>query len=324
MPLSFFISYAREDSLLVRELAEHLKARGASVRLDVEELRSGDDILSRLSAAVLEADFFVPIISDAWHKSNWCDHELGLAMAAQLRRDGQVRVLPWRLGDAEIPISMRGTHCPTIEPAELASVARAIVDDAVGHRGGGLDRPVTTAVARRFMEATLALDGPPPSPARVAAGSGNSPSQVEFMKARDAMRAAVEEDEGLTLRRLRHRVPGEYLLLKLGDQNRERLIRATDNGFPIEVLAVIARWWQLETYLRLLVYIQLRALLGPDWESPLQLAPAGSDEDASEMTYMASADDSYPLAHVDTARLIQLIDEYWEQCRHGIGLPRMV
>jgi hypothetical protein len=128
-------------------------------------------------------------------------------------------------------------------------------------------------------------------------------------------------DEDLRLARLRHSSPGEYLLIQLGDENTNRLVRATDNGAPVDVLGVTARWWQLETYLRLLVYIQLRGRFGAEWLPPLTNQPVKRVERAKTTRYMASADDTYPLAHVDVGGLFELILERWEECSHGIGLP---
>lgn len=37
------------------------------------------------------------------------------------------------------------------------------------------------------------------------------------------------------------------------------LVRAVTAGVPAEALGFFARWWQLENWLRLLVYLELRA-----------------------------------------------------------------
>lgn len=131
-------------------------------------------------------------------------------------------------------------------------------------------------------------------------------------------------DNETALHQLRAKSPGEYLLKRLGESNQDRLIAAMDNGVPIEALVVAARWWQLETYLRLLVYIQLRALLGPDWQTPLKQRTLNRAAAASDLAYMASADDDYLLAHTDVSVLFELITTYWKQCQHGIGLPEAV
>jgi hypothetical protein len=136
--------------------------------------------------------------------------------------------------------------------------------------------------------------------------------------------AEIDPDESMALARLRHEAPGEYLLHQLGDVNRDRLIRATDNGVPMESLGVTARWWQFEAYLRLLVYVQLRAQFGPDWLAPLTPEPIKRAKRAELTKYMASADDAYPLAHVDVGQLFPIIIEHWDACSHGIGLPQKV
>jgi hypothetical protein len=127
----------------------------------------------------------------------------------------------------------------------------------------------------------------------------------------------------LELARLRRTSPGEYLLQQLGERNRDRLVASVDNGVPVESLVVTARWWQLETYLRLFIYIQLRAQYGDGWSSALgDPRPEKRANAATARRYMASPDDSYLIAHLDVSTLFALIESHWEQCEHGVGLPK--
>lgn len=130
-----------------------------------------------------------------------------------------------------------------------------------------------------------------------------------------------ENDDGLRLARLRHHAPGDYLLEILGEQTIDRLVAALDKGVPATSLGAMARWWQLESYLRQLVYIQLKALHGADWEAPLKQQPRYYQQTATASGYMASADDGHLLSHLGVSRLFDLIEDHWEQCEHGIGLP---
>jgi len=43
---------------------------------------------------------------------------------------------------------------------------------------------------------------------------------------------------------------------------------ATAGGMPGQSLALYARWWQLETWLHDLAYVELRALRGIAWRTP--------------------------------------------------------
>lgn len=90
-----------------------------------------------------------------------------------------------------------------------------------------------------------------------------------------------------------------------------RLDRITGSGVPGQALAFFGRWWQLETWLREMVYVELRAMYGPGWTKHLQgQAPrrAAGDEVNS---YMASADAGELLAYTDVSALFELIEAQW-------------
>jgi len=71
---------------------------------------------------------------------------------------------------------------------------------------------------------------------------------------------------------------------------------------------VYARWWSLETWLRELVHLELRAAFGTEWLAQLAntaLSRAAADE---INRYMASPDSVNALAYLDVADLFALID----------------
>jgi hypothetical protein len=123
--------------------------------------------------------------------------------------------------------------------------------------------------------------------------------------------------------RMRYKAPGEYLAAELGEDDVERIVTALDNHVPKRSLAIMARWWQLETYLRTLAYIQLHGLFGSSMGSEFQKAKSRLDR-ANEHRYMASADDGYLPSQFDVGALLDLIDLHWDQCQFGIGLPKAV
>ena len=136
----------------------------------------------------------------------------------------------------------------------------------------------------------------------------------------------VEHEEHSELERLaklRYSSPAEYLGEKLGEHSVERIVSSIDNGVPGTSFAVMARWWQLETYLRDLVYVTLKGQFGPKWSSELVKAEKRAEQ-AAGLRYMSSPDDNYLLAHVDVSVLFRIIDEHWDNCSSGIGLPKTV
>lgn len=83
------------------------------------------------------------------------------------------------------------------------------------------------------------------------------------------------------------------------------------SGVPPEALAFYGRWWQLETWLREAIYVELRSKYGRTWTEHLRgRAPTravGDDANA----YMASADAGELLAYADVADLFGLIEDQW-------------
>lgn len=80
---------------------------------------------------------------------------------------------------------------------------------------------------------------------------------------------------------------------------------------PPDALAFYGRWWQLETWLRELVYVELRAKYGVTWTRHLKgRAPARAAGDTAN-AYMASADTGELLAYADIGDLFALVEDQW-------------
>ena len=81
---------------------------------------------------------------------------------------------------------------------------------------------------------------------------------------------------------------------------------------PELAVASYARWWQLETYFREVIYTEMRANYGSAWTDYL---PGGVPDRAERDTinfYMASADAEDVLAYADTSVLFRLIEKHWD------------
>jgi hypothetical protein len=75
--------------------------------------------------------------------------------------------------------------------------------------------------------------------------------------------------------------------------------------------ALYARWWQIETWIRELIYVELRALRGKDWDSIVQDARKRLQRDAA-FTHMSGPDNDNPLAYLDYSQLLTIIAEHWD------------
>ena len=104
------------------------------------------------------------------------------------------------------------------------------------------------------------------------------------------------------------------------DSASDRALRAATVGagvLPARSVALYARWWQLETWLRELIYVELRALYGSSWGDAVKVATGRQTQDAA-FTHMASADSNNPLAYLDYSQLLQVIAAHWDQFGYAL------
>ncbi|HEY0167543.1 MAG TPA: hypothetical protein VGB75_10925 [Jatrophihabitans sp.] len=98
----------------------------------------------------------------------------------------------------------------------------------------------------------------------------------------------------------------------------EDALRAVVPRFmPPTSAALYARWWQLETWLRELCYVELRALHGVNWQSVVKNRPERQAKDAA-FTHMSGPDNDNPLAYLDYSQLLDLIDRHWDQFSYAL------
>ncbi|KOV27075.1 hypothetical protein ADK90_02930 [Streptomyces sp. XY413] len=80
---------------------------------------------------------------------------------------------------------------------------------------------------------------------------------------------------------------------------------------PEETLALYSRWWQLETYLRSLIYVELRSVHGVDWTNHIGQGATTRREKDESRSYMATADWEDPLSYLDVGKLFPLLESNW-------------
>lgn len=80
---------------------------------------------------------------------------------------------------------------------------------------------------------------------------------------------------------------------------------------PARALALYARWWQLENWLRSLAYVELRSRDGLTWSDSLGFQAYNRQEKDKQYAYMASPDWRDPFTYLDASRLLELIENNW-------------
>lgn len=97
-----FISHSSQDRDFVHTLVSNLKNLGLSIWVDYAELQVGDSIVTGISNALREADYFMVILSRASIKSRWMTAELNFALMEELSGRG-IAILPVLIEDCELP-----------------------------------------------------------------------------------------------------------------------------------------------------------------------------------------------------------------------------
>src|SRR5688500_10730065 len=98
----------------------------------------------------------------------------------------------------------------------------------------------------------------------------------------------------------------------LSEEIRSAITAAWRQHVPPLATALYGRWWQLETWLRSLVYVELKAALGPMWADELPPHSAKRQDLDEEIRYMATADSQARLAYTDMSGLVTIVERHWD------------
>jgi hypothetical protein len=92
---------------------------------------------------------------------------------------------------------------------------------------------------------------------------------------------------------------------------RDSLDRALRCDVPPEAIALYARWWQLEGWLRQLAYFVLRSAWGVTWEEEIQ-KKARKFLTNDNLAHLSGPDSGDLLAYLDFSLLLKLIEGQWD------------
>lgn len=92
---------------------------------------------------------------------------------------------------------------------------------------------------------------------------------------------------------------------------RASILGAWDLGVPAMATALYGRWWQFETWLRSLVYVELKAAFGPTWDDQLPGAPQKRQDREKQILHMTTPDSQARLAYTDVSGLLTIINSNW-------------
>jgi hypothetical protein len=101
-----FISHAHEDQDAAHQITTALGKAGLDPWLDVQELRSGEELLKTIAKVLAEAEYFAIVLSRTALTKPWVLAEMRMALTAEIEK-GRPKVLVLRLDDCEVPIELR-------------------------------------------------------------------------------------------------------------------------------------------------------------------------------------------------------------------------
>jgi hypothetical protein len=98
---------------------------------------------------------------------------------------------------------------------------------------------------------------------------------------------------------------------------------AWERGMPPMSSALYGRWWQLETWLRSLVYVELRASKGLAWVDKLPKNSESRQQGEQALQYMVTPDAQDRLAYTDASCLFNIMQDHWDYFKSSL-LPKNV
>lgn len=126
---SVFLSYAREDLVLVRQFADELKDSGVEVWFDIEFLKPGQLWAEAILAKLAVSDVLVFFVSPASMRSSWVSHEL-----VAFSRSPEKVVIPALIGGsdfADLPGELAKRQAVMIKDRqEVRDAARQVAEAA--------------------------------------------------------------------------------------------------------------------------------------------------------------------------------------------------
>lgn len=144
-----FLSYAHEDKLVARKLAEGLFDAGVEVYFDNWEIRAGDSIREKIDAGLDRCTHFIVLLTPISVKKPWVRSEMDAAFVNKVQ--GQCRFIPLRHGleAIELPALLRGLLSPSLDDFEndfkslLADIFEVSKSPQLGKRGPPYDASVS-------------------------------------------------------------------------------------------------------------------------------------------------------------------------------------
>lgn len=160
---SIFISYARPDAAVVREIVAFLESSGVNCWFDEKSLIGGQNWKEVISDAINTCTLFLTFLSSSSvDRRGFYHSEMKLAVEEAMRvPDDQIFVLPVRLDDCTIPRSVKRWH--VINLFEQRGIDRLITAIGFALKANFKTQILAERKLQRCIDAyTLSLSGDSP------------------------------------------------------------------------------------------------------------------------------------------------------------------
>ena len=127
-----FLSYARTDLNIVRQVAEGLMHAGIRVWLDEASLKPGTEWMQEIERELSASDVIVFFISPSSVESGWAKRELQVALHRQVSGEGGAVILPVLLEKADVPPLLRQFQYLDMQDKDVDKGVKRLVE-AIRH-----------------------------------------------------------------------------------------------------------------------------------------------------------------------------------------------
>ena len=111
-----FICHAGEDNVFAKALGEALLKNGVDAWVDDWEIQLGDKLFQKVFPRIAECDVFIIVLSRDSVEKPWIKEELDAALV--MRMENQTKLIPIRIDDCEVPLTLKATAWETIDPGK--------------------------------------------------------------------------------------------------------------------------------------------------------------------------------------------------------------
>ena len=125
---SVFLSYARADRDIVRQVADGLSSSGLRVWFDEGSLKPGAEWVREIERGLDSADFIMFFISQHSVQAGWAQKELQIALHRQVSGEQSAVLLPILLERADVPPLLRQIQWLDMTDGNISRAVNELVD----------------------------------------------------------------------------------------------------------------------------------------------------------------------------------------------------